>query len=108
MKVLGNSLVELIQGGPLEVYEYMKDICDNDPDMDTTDLESQFGGKIYVCIGAIRFAYDKTTKIIYDNGKATKGNDLGSLWRDLSEKTAEKKYTKFNFLYRTMQDYQNQ
>jgi len=48
MKVLGNSLVELIQGGPLEVYEYMKDICDNDPDMDTTDLESQFGGKIYL------------------------------------------------------------
>jgi len=48
MKVLGNSLVELYVGGPIEVYEYIKSICDNDPDMDTTDLENEFGGKIYL------------------------------------------------------------
>jgi len=48
MKVLGNSLKELEEGGPIEVYEYIKEICDNDEEMDLTDLEGQFGGKIYL------------------------------------------------------------
>ena len=55
----------------------------------------KYKGNIYICIGYEPFAYDLTKKAVIMQDA---NGELGSLWRKVSENTAEKKYQKFKDL----------
>lgn len=53
----------------------------------------KYKGNIYACMGYESFAYDlKQKKIVFGDGTS---DTLGTLWKRVSEKTAEKKHRKF-------------
>lgn len=62
----------------------------------------KYKGNIYVCIGYEPFAYDLTKKVVITQKES---GSLGSLWRKVSENTAEKKYQKFKDLL--IEDFEN-
>jgi CRISPR-associated protein Csm1 len=54
-------------------------------------------GALYVCFGNVSFGFDDN-QVILSSEFSSQKSDLGQLWRILSEKTAEKKKTKFKDL----------